>query len=106
MGGGGTFFPPGSLHPNVFDLNKLKELALKADDLWLKVMSLMQGTRVVSIAGEYPRYFLTVRIKNNVRLMDANIHEGQNDFIFRNLLKHYDVKHLLIGEQKQVVNEE
>lgn len=97
MGGGGTLFPPNSLHPEVFDLAKLKDFAIKADDLWLKIMSLRHCTQVVSIAGEYPRYFMAIRIANNLKLMDSNIHDGQNDLIFQKLINHYQIKDMLIN---------
>ena len=91
MGGGGTLFPPYSLDMNVFDIEALKNFALKADDLWLKIMSLKKQTKVVSIAGEYPRLYIPIIQKQNVRLMDSNIGAGQNDKIFENLMKHYQI---------------
>lgn len=97
MGGGGTLFPPHSLHPNVFNENALKHFALKADDLWLKVMSLKNNTKVVSMAGEYPRFFIPIIQKNNQRLMDSNIGEGQNDKIFKILMEHYNIPFNLIN---------
>jgi len=49
--GHGTLFPPGSLHPEVLNAPAFKELCLYDDELWLKVMAVMQGTPVV-IAGD------------------------------------------------------
>lgn len=91
MGGGGTLFPTGSLHSDVFDLTTLKKIALKTDDLWLKVMSLRNNTKVVSIAGEYSRFFISIMHENTTKLMDSNIGEGQNDIVLQTLLKHYDI---------------
>jgi len=45
--GHGTLFPPGSLHPEVFNAPAFKKLCLYDDELWLKVMAVMQGTPVV-----------------------------------------------------------
>lgn len=91
IGVGGILYPSKSLHPNVLNIKELKKLALKADDLWLKAMSLKNNTKVVSMAGEYPRFFIPIIQKNNQRLMDSNIGEGQNDQIFKSLMEHYQI---------------
>jgi hypothetical protein len=91
MGGGGTLFPAQSLDSMLFNLEILKKYALTADDLWLKVMSLKKGTKVVSIAGEFPRFFIPIIQKNNKKLTDRNIGEGQNDLIFNKLIAHYEI---------------
>lgn len=98
MGCGGALFPPNSLHPDVFNTEILKKFALTADDLWLKVMSLRVGTRVVSIGGEYPRFFIPVIQKNRQPLMDFNIGQGQNDKIFKALLEFYKISINIFNE--------
>ena len=99
MGVGGSFYPKGSLHPDTFDLDTLKRMSLKTDDLWLKVMSLKCNTGVVSIAGEYPGFFIPVIIKNNISLMSENIHQGMNDIIFKNLMDHFKLPaSILVGD--------
>jgi hypothetical protein len=91
MGGGGTLFPPYSLHGDYTDLNALKELSLKADDLWLKIMSLKNNIKVVSMAGEYTRFFIPILRKQNIRLMDTNFNEGHNDLVFSALIEYYKI---------------
>ncbi len=91
IGVGGVLYPSGSIDKIVLDIEKLKKIALKADDLWLKIMSLKSKTKVISVAGEYPGFFIPIIQKNNQRLMDSNIGEGQNDAIFKELLKHYQI---------------
>jgi len=49
--GHGTLFPPGSLHPEVFNIEAFKRLCLHDDELWLRVMSILQGTPVI-VAGD------------------------------------------------------
>lgn len=92
MGGGGTLFPKDTLDSEVNNIDSLKETALKADDLWLKIMSLKKGTKIVSIAGEYSRYFILNLHRSKVKLMDSNIGGNQNDIIFKNLLDRYKIK--------------
>lgn len=91
MGGGGAFFPSKSLSAKVLDKEQLIELALKADDLWLKVMSLISNTKVLSLAGEYPRFFIPILSKNTIRLSDSNIGELQNDKIFKKLIERFQI---------------
>jgi len=45
--GHGTLYPPGCLHPEVFNTEIFKKLCLYDDELWLKIMSVLQGTPVV-----------------------------------------------------------
>ena len=92
MGGGGTLFPPTSLHPEVLNKELIIKYALKTDDLWLKVMSLKNNTKVLSLAGEFTRFFIPIISKNrNVRLMDTNIGEGQNNKVFEDLIRYYTI---------------
>jgi hypothetical protein len=91
MGGGGTLFPPYALHEEVFSKDLLIKHALTADDLWLKIMSVKKGTKVVSIAGEFSRFFIPIKNIRDERLMDTNILGGNNDKVFASLLEHYNI---------------
>lgn len=91
IGAGGTLFPPGSLNSELFNLIILKERALKADDLWLKIMSLLNKTKIVCLAGAYARFPVPVMQKNNQRLMDANVGLGQNDKVINELMQYYHI---------------
>ncbi len=102
MGVGGTLYPKNSLHPEVFNLKNLKSMSLRADDLWLKVMSIKSNIKVLSLAGEYSRFFLPTIFENNISLMDSNIGMGENDIIFKNLLKYYKIP-ISLFEKKDVI---
>ncbi|MBN2167166.1 MAG: hypothetical protein JW717_12875 [Marinilabiliaceae bacterium] len=91
VGAGSVFYPSGSLNSSVFDKNKLFKLALKADDLWLKIMSVLNNTRVIVIGGVYSRLPMPVIYKNNVDLMSANVGLGHNDLIFKNLISEFNI---------------
>lgn len=99
MGGGGTLFPANSLHNDLIDKNIINKYALTADDLWLKIMSLRKGTKVMSIAGEYPRFFIPIIQKNNIKLMDSNIGEGNNDKVFKNLVEFFKISVSIFEEE-------
>lgn len=50
-GVGGVLYPPHSLHPEVMNLEIIKKCCHNHDDLWLKVMEVMAGTKVVIAAN-------------------------------------------------------
>ena len=50
-GVGGVLYPPHSLPPEAFNLETMKRLCPKADDIWLKFMEIMNGTRVTTAAS-------------------------------------------------------
>lgn len=45
-GGGGTFYPPNSLHPEVKNEKVFMDICKFADDVWFNAMALMNGTKV------------------------------------------------------------
>lgn len=49
--GAGMLLPPGSLPPQAFDEEAIKETCLNADDIWLKVMTALAGWPSLSIPG-------------------------------------------------------
>lgn len=91
IGAGGVFYPVNSLHPKCFNLEAIEKNALKTDDLWLKAMSLLCGTKVASIAGKYKRLFIPVIIKGDKPLMDNNIGQNENDQNLRKIIENYDI---------------
>ena len=91
IGAGGTLYPPDSLHTGVLDKEELIRLALETDDLWLKVMSLRNHTKVATLSGTFPRPFIPVIVRNNRSLMDKNIGKGQNDKVFQKLIDFYRI---------------
>lgn len=92
IGVGGVLYPPNSLHPEVLNQKTLKNIALKADDLWLKVMALKNDTEVTSLGHIYPRTHLPIIIEENKQLMDVNIGKDRNDKIFNDLLDWYSLR--------------
>lgn len=42
-GVGGVLYPPGSLHPDVFDIDAMRRLTPMSDDVWFKIQSLRNG---------------------------------------------------------------
>ncbi len=86
-GVGGVLYPPHCLHEEVFNLEKIKALAPKADDIWLKIMEIMNDTPVVIAKRQSPLEFLDGT--QEVGLCYDNVNNGQNDIQFKNALNDY-----------------
>lgn len=96
LGVGGVLYPAGSLHKDLFDKEQLKSKALLTDDIWIKIMALRNDTRVASVAGLFKKPFLSLTGLGKDQLMLRNIHGGENDVVFKDLLACYaiDVKEI------------
>lgn len=75
--GGGTLFPPHSLHQEVLNDNVFKKICFHADDVWLNAMCRLNNTTIVKT--DYHSCLLPVMhyIKNE--LSTININSGKND---------------------------
>lgn len=97
-GVGGVLYFPGALHPDAFDHKKFMQLCPNADDVWLKAMSLKQGTpcaRVVD-SRDWTERFLPVAGSQGSALRKENWRKrGGNDCKIRNVFEHYDLYRIL-----------
>lgn len=91
LGVGGVLFPSGSLHSDLFDVDRLRDKALLTDDLWIKIMALKQGTKVASAAGMFDYPFVSIVGLGKEQLMNLNVLKGQNDVVFKDLLESYQI---------------
>lgn len=89
-GGGGTLYPPGSLHPDAFNSNLIKKLSLNADDIWLKFMSL-KNNRLSVTNKLYNKQFITVQRTQGEKLVNINIGANGNDIQLKNLCEYYQI---------------
>lgn len=87
IGVGGVLYPPGSLSKKAFDLKKIYSLCLYADDLWLKVMSLLEKTEIY-YAGEFPKLFC-VGGSQKENLGKMNCIHSMNDTQLQNIIKDF-----------------
>lgn len=76
--GGGTLFPPHTLHKDVTKLDAIMECCPTADDIWLNAMTRLNGKRIIKT--NYPKVFLPVRNKSDMALSEnENAGENGND---------------------------
>ncbi|WP_078084531.1 hypothetical protein [Microbulbifer mangrovi] len=97
-GVGGVLYFPGSLHPDAFAKEKFLKLCPKADDVWLKAMSLLQGTPCARLpdSRDWSERFFTVGGTQEVALRKENLrNRGGNDCKIREVFEYYDLYRLL-----------
>ena len=100
IGVGGIWYPAGSLHDDVLDVDAFTRLAPQADDLWFKVMSFRVGVKQVQTnygpkilnTNDFLNRFITIENEQRERLGTANVIFGQNDIQLAALMKEYNVK--------------
>ena len=92
-GVGGVLYPPSSLSDKLLNVDAIKELCFHADDLWLKVGSLLMSTKV-KISTNYRQEFITVGKTQNNKLVTSNSLNGGNDEQLKSILKYFSLGNL------------
>ena len=89
-GVGGVLYPPGLLPPETFEADKIRELCLNADDIWLKFMELKNNIPVVWVKGKrvHP---LNIKRAQKITLQKNNYHGNLNDNYITGLRNYYGV---------------
>lgn len=89
-GGAGTLYPPESLSKNTLDKNVFSQICFHADDLWLKVMSLLSNTNVIT-NNRYNKDFVTIKTTQKEKLVSNNVFAGGNDEQLKSVLEYYQI---------------
>ena len=90
--GAGTLYSPNVINKLVyqtFDSNKIKELCLEADDVWMKCMEIMSSIKVVLADIKIMGVFIDV--DEEYTLMPENVGNGKNDVFLKNVIKEYNI---------------
>jgi len=101
IGAGGVLYPPKKLHKDVTDLQVLKEMSLRTDDLWLKIMAIRNNTKTVCCSGKYNRNFISIIGSQNSKLMESNISGGNNNRVINNLMDYYNINATLFDDYQK-----
>lgn len=88
VGCGGVLYPPHVLDENIYNVKDIKELCPMMDDLWLKSMSVLKGTKAVLCSEGSLIYFDIVGTRES-GLQHSNAGEKKNDVAMRAILKKY-----------------
>lgn len=86
--GGGTLYPFNSVNKECFNKDNIKTLALTADDIWMRFMSLKNETLVLK-TRKYHRTFTTVSDSQISHLGNINCIQNGNNIVIQNLSKQY-----------------
>ncbi len=89
-GVGGVLYPPNSLSQRIFDADLLKKLCFLADDLWLKVGSLLMNKKVI-VTGVFSQTFIAIGKTQKTNLHTLNSKQGNNNNQFRNILDYFEL---------------
>lgn len=87
-GVGGVLYPPNSLDKRVFDKALIKSHCLMADDIWLKTMELLNGTKVAWVKNNILTPPYTERSQETALYLD-NVHQNKNDEYVNNMMDLY-----------------
>lgn len=89
-GVGGVLYPPRCLPEEAFDKKAIEATCLNADDLWLKVMEIRKGTKVVLCAdSQLPQEIL--QGAQTVSLLSGNVAGGKNDEQMQKILDYFSM---------------
>ena len=91
-GCGGVLYPPNSLSKEMLDVKLISNLALQADDLWLKIAELKKHTQVKMAEGDMWKRTYEEPSAVLCALSNTNVTEDKNDQILRNILNYYGLK--------------
>lgn len=87
-GGGGCLVPPKSLYKDVCVPEKIKEYALRVDDLWLMFMAVQNNTKILR-TYKYHRTFISSENQQTVQLGKEAIYNGGYIRTFQALIEAY-----------------
>ena len=91
---GGVLYPRGCFFKDVLDENLFMRLCPKADDVWLRVMTLKQGYPccLVEYSGQFRYSFVNLdRTQQRSALSNNNLYSNANDVQIEKSFSHYEV---------------
>ena len=92
-GGFGTLYEFDQLYQTFDNQILIKELVPHADDLWIKIQSLLKNTQVVT-NNRYNKDPISVKSSQLEKLVSINVLRGGNDGQFRAVLNHFSLGEL------------
>lgn len=87
-GVGGVLYPPNSLYKDWINTELFLELCPAADDIWLKIMESLNGTKVLKL-NKYSKEVFVFGNTQEVALSKVNVNEGRNDILLKKCKTYY-----------------
>lgn len=88
VGCGGVLYPPHCLDERIFDEEKINKLCPMTDDLWLKAMEILKGTKAIVCKKGSQIYFDMVGTRK-YSLQHENCGKNKNDESLKNIVNEY-----------------
>lgn len=89
-GVGGILYPPHCMDEQLFNKEKIKQLCLYGDDIWLKAMQVLKGTPVVLIFQKQ-QHPISIDGTESNGLFVINKLQGRNDIYIKNVFNEYNL---------------
>lgn len=89
-GGAGALYPPNCLSQDATNESLIQELALNADDIWLKYMEVLVSTKVVYVKNNYPLVYVDLHQESALNF--ENTGNAGNDIVIQKLERFYGVR--------------
>ncbi|MBL4630816.1 MAG: glycosyl transferase [Paraglaciecola sp.] len=91
--GAGTLFPKKCFSSEVADPGMFLALCPTADDVWFKVMAVLNGVKckAVNDEREFLSRFMFIPDSQDMGLSHVNVHQNMNDVQLKGTLKHYSL---------------
>lgn len=90
VGWGGVLYPPNCLSHNFLYKEEFKEICFYNDDLWLKIMELLNNTKVKKV-NKYTRIWAQIPDTQEKALFKINVVKHKNDEQLKAILKEYNI---------------
>ena len=98
VGVGGILYPPHSLSNTAFNKELIYKLgAIETDDLWLKVMEMINGTKVVWARSSLAHPYL-IETSQQSALNNLNVERNNNDIVFKKLMDEFGLRDTSFGD--------
>lgn len=89
-GVGGVLYPPKCMDMRLFDAEKIQQLCLYGDDIWLKAMQILKGTPVVAIRQKQQHPPIIDNTQQH-GLYVINKMQHRNDLYIKNVFHEYNL---------------
>ena len=90
-GCGGVLYPAHCMNEQLLDMQLFMKLTPNADDLWLKIMQILNHTPVVNCNQEIRKKRVVVDGSQEESLNSSNVHQNMNDVYMKNLLDYFNL---------------
>lgn len=100
IGVGGVLYPVGFFKDVEFKREVIRELCPTTDDLWLKILGVKNGYKVVKVDADSKEWFTLLKSQNNA-LTSTNVGEKVNDISIQRLVAYYKIDYKVMKDGEE-----